>query len=293
MRGAGLCWRSTGRMWSGLRMSEALARTTFFPSISSPEGSLARISVSPAEGADSQVLARVFGLNTRDSFASFDRDTSSWRTFQVSWLEESMSSSETWPRAGMTRSGTAYRLLPLAPLTDVIGSGSWPTPTTTDAWTDKLKSTQQKPGSMHSVNLSQAVQMWPTPTRNDYKNAGYMKSGDRKYPTLPGAVGATKHWLPTPQVADAKTHLKLSGAVKLWRSPNATDWKNRGTAAYRENGRQIQLQTQVGGQLNPTWVEWLMGYPTGWTDLGDSVTRSSRKSSSGSAGASSKRKRKP
>jgi hypothetical protein len=21
-----------------------------------------------------------------------------------------------------------------------------------------------------------------------------------------------------------------------------------------------------GGQLNPTWVEWLMGYPLGWTD---------------------------
>jgi DNA (cytosine-5)-methyltransferase 1 len=24
-----------------------------------------------------------------------------------------------------------------------------------------------------------------------------------------------------------------------------------------------------GGKLNPTWVEWLMGYPTGWTDLED------------------------
>jgi DNA (cytosine-5)-methyltransferase 1 len=24
-----------------------------------------------------------------------------------------------------------------------------------------------------------------------------------------------------------------------------------------------------GGRLNPTWVEWLMGFPTGWTDLED------------------------
>jgi hypothetical protein len=23
-----------------------------------------------------------------------------------------------------------------------------------------------------------------------------------------------------------------------------------------------------GGQLNPMWVEWLMGFPLGWTDLG-------------------------
>jgi DNA (cytosine-5)-methyltransferase 1 len=27
------------------------------------------------------------------------------------------------------------------------------------------------------------------------------------------------------------------------------------------------------GQLNPMWVEWLMGYPTGWTELSPSVTR--------------------
>jgi hypothetical protein len=23
----------------------------------------------------------------------------------------------------------------------------------------------------------------------------------------------------------------------------------------------------VGGRLSPTWVEWLMGWPLGWTDL--------------------------
>lgn len=27
------------------------------------------------------------------------------------------------------------------------------------------------------------------------------------------------------------------------------------------------LSEQIGGQLNPTWVEWLMGWPIGWTDL--------------------------
>ena len=34
-----------------------------------------------------------------------------------------------------------------------------PTPTVADTFTDKLKSSQQKQGSMHSVNLSQAVHM--------------------------------------------------------------------------------------------------------------------------------------
>jgi hypothetical protein len=27
------------------------------------------------------------------------------------------------------------------------------------------------------------------------------------------------------------------------------------------------LSEQIGGSLNPTWVEWLMGWPLGWTDL--------------------------
>lgn len=27
------------------------------------------------------------------------------------------------------------------------------------------------------------------------------------------------------------------------------------------------------GLLNPAWVEWLMGYPTGWTELNASETQ--------------------
>jgi hypothetical protein len=31
--------------------------------------------------------------------------------------------------------------------------------------------------------------------------------------------------------------------------------------------RQLRQRADVVGQLNPTWVEWLMGWPLGWTDL--------------------------
>ena len=34
-----------------------------------------------------------------------------------------------------------------------------------------------------------------------------------------------------------------------------------------------QMSAGNGGRLNPEWVEWLMGFPTGWTDLKDSETR--------------------
>ena len=42
-------------------------------------------------------------------------------------------------------------------------------------------------------------------------------------------------------------------------------------------------QSKIGGALNPEWVEWLMGFPPGWTDFDDEnawkdlATHSSRK----------------
>lgn len=33
------------------------------------------------------------------------------------------------------------------------------------------------------------------------------------------------------------------------------------------------MQAGNGGKLNPTWTEWLMGFPLGWTDLDASETR--------------------
>jgi len=51
----------------------------------------------------------------------------------------------------------------------------------------------------------------------------------------------------------------------LWASPNARDWKDTGPT--QGNRKSPNLGTQAGGKLNPTWVEWLMGWPLGWTDL--------------------------
>ena len=67
----------------------------------------------------------------------------------------------------------------------------------------------------------------------------------------------------------------------LWRTPDAHG--GRGPSSEKrmkmklEKKMPISLNDQVAhlrggrekttGQLNPTWVEWLMGYPSGWTDL--------------------------
>lgn len=75
----------------------------------------------------------------------------------------------TWPRWGIVSDGRATELVTLARRTKGTGYVSWPTPTVADTFTGNLKSSQQKPGSMHSVNLSQAVHL---PTSDSRSGAG-------------------------------------------------------------------------------------------------------------------------
>jgi hypothetical protein len=55
------------------------------------------------------------------------------------------------------------------------------------------------------------------------------------------------------------------------------------TAVLAPDG--TRLPETRGGHLNPTWVEWLMGFPLGWTDLEDSETPSSPRSPNTSDGS--------
>jgi DNA (cytosine-5)-methyltransferase 1 len=67
----------------------------------------------------------------------------------------------------------------------------------------------------------------------------------------------------------------------MWPTPNASDNRDRGNMSDPAIQRRIAMGKQVGltmavkdkpgkGTLNPDWVEWLMGYPQGWTDISDS-----------------------
>tara|TARA_Y100000590_G_scaffold431426_2_gene546188 strand:+ start:173 stop:643 length:471 start_codon:yes stop_codon:yes gene_type:complete len=57
--------------------------------------------------------------------------------------------------------------------------------------------------------------------------------------------------MPTPTASDANTH---------WND------KKRFDSLTAEINRQKEEKDNTG-QLNPRWVEWLMGFPIGWTDL--------------------------
>jgi len=79
---------------------------------------------------------------------------------------------------------------------------------------------------------------------------------------------------------------KLEQAVALWPTPKSSDYKAaRIWPIEKTKSRDMALRetiaerdpSAIGGRLNPEWVEWLMGFPTGWTDLKDSETPSSPK----------------
>lgn len=113
---------------------------------------------------------------------------------------------------------------------------------------------------------------------------------------MPGSLG-TDPLLPTLMKADAERQSltfgrgnpTLRGAIL----PTLTvcgNYNRKGASLTSGDG----LATAVGGRLNPTWCEWYIGFPLGWTVVecpsvsAPSATPSSRRKSSGSRVKSSK-----
>ena len=240
-------WLSTGLMSQDGPMFERLAAMNYQQSTSSVEDSPAKIFPTPDEG---QVwMESVAGCSLK-RFAWFDNADPSmycWRTWQRCLLEDWTEFSGRWPRSGTMRNGIAYRLPPLVPRISGTGYSSLlidngnvcPTPQATE------RSGNQKPGSHLSLSK------WVT-GQSKGKLSELERSPSRTIVRGLG-VAETSETLPTPA---------------------ARDWKSGKGKTQVERGRSAgpSLAEVSGGQLNPTWVEWLMGFPIGFTDLEDSET---------------------
>lgn len=95
--------------------------------ISSLAASRVRTSPSPEMVPGSQENEAASGVRWPESFARWDRDSSSWKTRQCSLLAGLDEWSETWPRWGMMRDGECWELTMSAHLTAENESGFWPT----------------------------------------------------------------------------------------------------------------------------------------------------------------------
>jgi hypothetical protein len=110
----------------------------------------------------------------------------------------------------------------------------------------------------HGIDLPLFAQLYPTPTaRGNYNKQGSSKSSGDGLATF-----VKKQMYPTPTVNDSKNNNPPSQRTKNGRHSNP-------------------LNVLAGGALNPAWVEWLMGFPTGWTIPGGSMSLISQESRQG------------
>ena len=191
-----------------------------------------RTSPLPDGEPESTGSAAECGSTWRVSLGKYDLATSSWKTAQCWLLEDLEQSLATFPRCGTTVDGALYPLPTLVRPMSENESGFWLTPNCMDALPPRSPEALQK----------------------QYENN---RAGRTTHSTLREQVvyPPPARMFPTPQASDNRDRGNLSsGAVKR----------------RMEKGKQIGLAqsvSQESGQLNPMWVEWLMGWPLGWTDL--------------------------
>lgn len=110
-----------------MKMSEKSRENRSAPSTSSVADFRVRTSALPETASGWPANAADSGANIIGSFASYDRASSSWKTYQLCFFEGLETFSETWPRAGTIVNGIAFPQPPLVPLTSVTGYGLLPT----------------------------------------------------------------------------------------------------------------------------------------------------------------------
>jgi len=173
------------------------------------------------------------------------------RTFLESSRWNSTECFLTWKVKATPSNRLLFQLAPSTPNTGEIESGLWLTPRPQDdgSSVEKFRERMIRNGARaHQFSgLTQQVKMRPTPH-------GMSKDGRSNGPSgneLGNAVNRSM-W-PTVTARDGRT---LKGAQDR---PNRTGGKSLA---------QVQLDAgHVSGSLNPTFVEWLMGYPKHWTEV--------------------------
>jgi DNA (cytosine-5)-methyltransferase 1 len=119
-----------------------------------------------------------------------------------------------------------------------------PTPTVADTFTDKLKSSQQKEGSMHSVNLSQAVHLMPTPNTMDDLPARDESKIDRSK----GGFSNVR------ETVVRSGFGRFEPVIRRWEKITG----NEAPEPTKPDGKDGNLR------LSSQFTEWMMGLEPGW-----------------------------
>ena len=136
-----------------------------------------------------------------------------------------------------------------------------------------------------SPRLGQEDLTWSS---GNFSRSGTMRDGrlfqpKRLVPRI-GVKGGS--YLPTPVAsrsgynksksknAKVRPGLSMMARTGLWPTPCARDSRKVHISDLnRRTPSLVTISHGTGGDLNPAWVEWLMGYSIGWTNLGDWETQ--------------------
>lgn len=220
------------------------------------------------------------GVKWQESSVKYNPALSSWRTHHCLWEEDLPWCSVTLPKWGLMRNGVVFLHPTSTRPISVIASGLWPTPTVS------ANNNRPYPGKQSGFGLSTAAKLWTTPSASDARRGGMITpkmtgtslvqqiNTPLRWPT-PTASLATKGDRVTPRKSREGGTLIEAVSARTWPTPVASMSKGSSPAALtRKNGASRAndrldhaVMASEGGQLNPLWVEWLMGWPSGWTDL--------------------------
>jgi hypothetical protein len=156
----------------------------------------------------------------------------------------------------------------------------WPTPDASqrgarakDLIINESTVKRRNSGQSRGIDLQTAVKAnpvnWPTPTASEVTKipatANYGQVGLNNHPRLRGYPTRDKseksRKFPTPTTRDYKGEYKTESLIR-------DDGKDRSMDALPNavlDG--LGVETKPGYQLSADWVEWLMGFPVGWSDL--------------------------
>jgi hypothetical protein len=154
----------------------------------------------------------------------------------------------------------------------------WATPKASDAVTGTTARTSGR-SPEKTTHLAAQVHLCPTPRAADGEKGQRTQEGAEKEANRGHGIDLPLfvQLFPTPTVcgnynrkgSSAKSGDGLATAVKMFPTPTVNDSKNDNPPSQKaENGRRSdELNVAAGGALNPAWMEWLMGFLNGWTDI--------------------------
>jgi len=133
---------------------------------------LARTSPLPEAEMASMASVPVCGERWRESFATWEPATRTWRTLQRSLLAGFTEYSQTWPSSGSMRNRVCWEHPTLERPTTANESGFLPTPVAVDSGSRFNRSPSAGAAVRPTLGAMARFSLWPTPTAGDGRSSG-------------------------------------------------------------------------------------------------------------------------